>query len=94
LESKGLKTLESYPDNFKFDVVINDFTGSPCLLGFLDKFKYPPLIGVSAFNNPPFAPDLVGGQRHFYTPYYIFEYGTDMTYWQRLHNTFFHIFDF
>lgn len=54
-QSKGFKALLSYPDNFKFDLVINDYTCGSFLLGFLEKFNNPPLIAVTAFNYPPYA---------------------------------------
>lgn len=54
-KSKGLKTLMDYPDNFKFDVVIHDFTCGSFLLGFLKKFNYPPVVSVTAFNYPPYS---------------------------------------
>jgi glucuronosyltransferase len=40
----GIKTLLSYPDNFKFDLVLYDFTIGPALLGIIKKFNYPPVI--------------------------------------------------
>lgn len=47
--SKGYQQLLSYPDNFKFDVVIHDSSISQCLLGFVDKFNYPPMVAVNPF---------------------------------------------
>jgi glucuronosyltransferase len=47
VNSKGYKKLLNYPENFKIDVVIADFTLGPCLYGLVDKFKNPPLVGVS-----------------------------------------------
>lgn len=49
VNSKGYKQLLSYPDSFKFDAVIIDFTMGPCVIAFADKFKNPPIIGVSPF---------------------------------------------
>lgn len=57
LNSNGLDVILNYPDNFKFDAIIYDFTCGPCLLLFVHKFKNPPLIAVSAFN-------LIGGQKY------------------------------
>lgn len=54
-KSKGMKSLLNYPDNFKFDVVIHDFTCGSFLLGFLKKFDNPPLVHVTAFNYPPYS---------------------------------------
>lgn len=49
LESEGYKQLLNYPESFKFDLVIFDFTMSQCILGLVHKFKYPPMISVSPF---------------------------------------------
>lgn len=59
LLSKGLDTILDYPNDFKFDAVIYDFTFGPCLLPLLARFNYPPLISVSAFVNPPYTVQLL-----------------------------------
>ena len=64
LMSSGLDSLLNYPKDFKFDVLIYDFTFGPCLLPLLHKFNYPPLILVSAFANPPYTTDYVGGHKY------------------------------
>lgn len=93
--SKGLNVIRSYPDDFKFDLVINDYTCGPCLLGLLPKFKYPPLIGISAFNNPPYTSDIVGGDKLGLTtkPFYILNYDLDMNIVERIHNGFINFLD-
>lgn len=40
---ESINILLSYPDNFKFDLVIFDFTIGPCLLGIIKKFNFPPV---------------------------------------------------
>ncbi|KAL7029777.1 hypothetical protein ACKWTF_006359 [Chironomus riparius] len=86
--SKGIEVIKNYPDDFKFDLVIHDFVCGPCLLGLLPKFKYPPLIGISAFNNPPYTVDIVGGDKLGLTvkPFYLLHYDVNMNFIQRLHN--------
>lgn len=93
--SKGLDVIRSYPDDFKFDLVINDYTCGPCLLGLLPKFKYPPLIGISAFNNPPYTSDIVGGDKLGLTtkPFYILNYDLNMNIVERIHNGFINFLD-
>lgn len=93
--SKGLDVIRSYPDDFKFDLVINDYTCGPCLLGLLPKFKYPPLIGISAFNNPPYTSDIVGGDKLGLTtkPFYILNYDLNMNIIERIHNGFINFLD-
>lgn len=70
-DSEGFQTLLNYPDDFKFDLILTDFALGPCLLPFLHKFKYPPLIGFTAFNAPSNKIKLVGG--HFYPAYGKFD---------------------
>lgn len=87
LKSKGLDIILNYPDNFKFDAVIYDFTCGPCLLPLIHKFNYPPLIAVSAFNNPPFTHHLVGGNKYpAFVPYYVTNYGPNMNFFERFSN--------
>lgn len=92
---KGVEAIKSYPSDFKFDLVLHDYTCGPCLLGFLPKFKYPPVIGISAFNNPPYTVDIVGGDKLGLTakPFYLLKYDTDMNIFERLHNGFYNFLD-
>lgn len=89
--SKGLEIIRNYPESFQFDLVINDYTCGACLLGLLPKFKYPPLIGISSFNNPPYTADIVGGDKLGLTvkPFYLLHYDhNDMNIFDRIHNGF------
>lgn len=71
-----------------------DFTCGPCLLGFLPKFKDPPLVSSTAFNNPPASTEIIGGHKqHAYVPYYQLSYGSQMTMRQRALNLFLHQFE-
>lgn len=82
-----MNTILNYPNNFKFDVVIHDFTSGPCLLFLLQKFNNPPLVSATAFLNPPYTTDVVGGHKHVaYVPYYNVNYDTDMCFSQRVFN--------
>lgn len=94
-QSEGVKQLLNYPDEFKFDLVVYDYTMTPCILGVLPKFKYPPLIGVTAFSNPPYTVDVAGGDRLGLTvkPYFSLYYDRNMNIFQRLHNGFLNFFD-
>ncbi|XP_031626641.1 UDP-glucuronosyltransferase 2C1-like [Contarinia nasturtii] len=67
VQTNGFKTLLNYPDNFKFDLIIHDYTCGPCHLPFAHKFKNPPLLGVTGYSNPSFMPMMMGG--HQYTAY-------------------------
>lgn len=90
-----MKTILSYPDNFKFDLVIHDYTCGPCLLFLLKKFNNPPLVSVTAFANPDYTLDLVGGHKHCaYVPFYGLNYGANMNLFQRTWNCIIHVLSF
>lgn len=94
LKSKGLEQILNYPDDFKFDLVLYDVTCGPCMLPLMHKFKYPPLITVTAFNNPPYAVQIVGGQKYPATvPHYYSDYSNRMNFQQRLTNHFLYFLD-
>lgn len=48
--SNGIKVLLNYPKDFKFDIVLHDWLMHPCLLGFLPKFNFPPMISMTAYS--------------------------------------------
>lgn len=94
--SKGIDVIKNYSKDFKFDLVIYDYVCGPCLLGLMPKFKYPPLIGISAFNNPPYTVDIAGGDKLGLTvkPFYLLYYDyANMKFIQRLHNGFINFLD-
>lgn len=94
LKSKGLDTILNYPNSFKFDIVIQDFTCGPCLLPLLHKFNYPPMVSVTAFSNPPYSHHLTGGQKFpAIVPHYVIDYSQLMSYPQRLFNAFLYLVD-
>lgn len=94
-KSVGVKALLNYPDDFSFDLVIYDSTCGPCMLGMIHKFKYPPVIGVTAFNNPPYTTDVMGGYKSglMAPPFYTLHYGKQMNIFQRTLNGFIHFID-
>lgn len=94
ITTKGFRTLLNYPDDFHFDLVIYDFSVSPCLLPFLHKFKYPPLVGVSAYSNPSYSTEVIGGHKYYaYIPHNMVAHDDhrSMTFWQRILNFAFHL---
>ncbi|CRK89595.1 CLUMA_CG003252, isoform A [Clunio marinus] len=95
LASKGIDELLNYPKDFKFDVVIYDFTFGPCVLPLLARFNYPVLISITAFSNPPYTTDLVGGQKYpGYLPHYMLNIGPkEMNLMDRINNHFLFIVD-
>ncbi|KAG4073664.1 hypothetical protein HA402_000888 [Bradysia odoriphaga] len=93
--SQGLKVLLNYPNSFKVDLIIYDYTLGPCVLGFLHKFNYPPVVGVTAFNIAPCTVDVIGGHTHYgYIPYLSLNYDMDMNLWQKLHNLWIYAYDY
>jgi glucuronosyltransferase len=64
------------------------------LIPLVTRFNNPPLIALTAFVNPPYTTDYVGGHKYpAYIPHYNVNYGTNMNFFQRLHNTFLYFFD-
>lgn len=94
INSKGFQQLINYPDDFKFELAIFDFSSGPSLLGFLYKFNYPTLIAVAPFHNPPFSNALIGGHKQTaYVPHFNLLFGNEMNAWQRIKNIFVHTYD-
>lgn len=95
LTSKGLDVILNYPDDFKFDVVIHDFTMGFCLLPLIHKFNYPPLISLTALGNPPFSIFTVGGHKYpAYIPHYLMDYPVVMSFAERAYNFFIYAANF
>lgn len=93
-QSTGFQTLLNYPNDFKFDLVLVDYTSGPCLLGFLKKFNYPPTVGVSAFSVPHYTYNFIGGHRKIsYVPHFYAEYESKMKFLQRLNNFLLYMWD-
>lgn len=83
----GIEKILSYPDNFKFDIVVNDFSAGPCLLPLIHKFKYPPVVGVSPFLIPSYTTYSIGGHKYpAYVPLYIIDLPQIMNFYQRFYN--------
>lgn len=87
VQTNAFRTLLSYPDNFKFDLVLYDLTVGSCFLPFVHKFNYPPLIAVTAFGHPSFTNDLIGGHHYYaYVPHMTLPFDSEMTFFQRFYN--------
>lgn len=94
VESKGFQTLINYPDNFKFDLIVNDLTVGSCFLPFVHKFNYPPLIAVTAYGHPSYLNDLTGGHHYYaYVPHESLPFSEQMTFSQRFYNFIIHIWE-
>lgn len=87
VKSNGFKTLLNYPDTFKVDLLMIDLTVGPYMLGFLEKFNYPPTVGVTAFSYPHYMTHSFGGHRKMsYVPHHEADFPTDMSLFQRVFN--------
>ncbi|XP_049297582.1 UDP-glucosyltransferase 2-like [Anopheles funestus] len=95
LDSKGYQTIVNYPSDYKFDLVLYDFTCGPCLLAIYHRFGQPPMVGVTGFNTPPYTTDLIGGHKYYaYVPYYTLDYDSSMNFYQRFYNAVIHWIDY
>lgn len=70
IKSVGFDHLLNYPNDFRFDLVIYDYYSAPYLLGFLHKFNYPPMIGMTAYTAVNFASPILGTSFSPYIPYH------------------------
>uniref|UniRef100_A0A336KLR3 UDP-glucuronosyltransferase n=1 Tax=Culicoides sonorensis TaxID=179676 RepID=A0A336KLR3_CULSO len=85
--SKGLQTLLNYPETFKVDLLMLDLTVGPYMLGFLNKFNYPPTVAVTAFSYPHYMFHSFGGHRQpAYMPHHEADFPNEMSLYQRLFN--------
>lgn len=92
IQTKGFRTLLQYPDDFEFDLIIYNFTPGACLLGFLHKFNYPPLLSVTSLGSPSYLNALIGGHQYAsYNPHYNLLYQGDMNFFQRFYNFVVHL---
>jgi glucuronosyltransferase len=83
----GIENILNYPDDFKFDIVINDFAAGPCVLPIIHKFNYPPIVGVTPFLNPSYTTNSIGGHKYpAYVPFYIMNLPQLMNFYQRFYN--------
>lgn len=94
IETQGVQQLLEYPPDFRFDLIIHDFTQAQVLLGFVDRFRYPPLVSISPFGMPAYT-GAVSGTINFasYIPHVVGIYSNRMTFVERTKNTFYFLFD-
>lgn len=93
-KSIGYTKLMNYPSEFKFDLILADYTMGPQLFGFVHRFNYPLVIGMTAFLNSPNTIDFIGHHSFSgYIPHWSTTYDTNMTFWERFENTYINVFD-
>lgn len=93
IESAEFQQLLNYPYD-AFDLIVHDFTGGPCLVPFVHKFKKASLIIATPYSNPPFLANIIGGhQPYAYVPHIVLPFNANMTFWQRFTNYWFHVME-
>lgn len=94
LDTDGFRQLLNYPNSFKVDLLIVDITIGPCWAGFLHRFKYPPIVGITAFEIPDYIYDYMDGHRQpAYIPHQTSEYTNNMNFFERFTNFYVNIFE-
>lgn len=94
LRSNGFNTLMAYPKDFNFDLVVHDYVGAQCLLGFVSRFRNPPLISMSATTCPVAISSASGNPQYpEYVPANHLDVGFSMSYMNRIYNSLLYTFD-
>lgn len=53
------------------------------------------MIGTTAFNNPTYTVEILGGHNYYaYVPYHALNYDSKMSFGQRIHNVVLHAYDY
>lgn len=88
LRSKGVRELLAYPDNFKFDVIINDYLSGPCVSALAQhKFRRPPYIAATGFHGLTTTTPMSGAYSYSgMVPNHEFNAPENMSYRQRFMN--------
>lgn len=86
IRTNGFQQILNYPTNFKFDLLLNDYTCGPCLLGILHRFNHQPtIVGITA--SSILVPEVSGGHNQYaYIPHFLLPYDSDMNFYQRIQN--------
>lgn len=87
-ETEGLRKIVSYPEGFKFDLIIWNNNNGQCLFPLFDKFGRPPIIAVNPFLNQP---NIFNNVWQSYIPFLTYTLTDHMNLWQRFKSSFFNI---
>lgn len=94
VKTAGVKQLLDYSLEFPFDLIIHDVTLGQSLLGYVEYFGNPPLIGVSPGGIPSNLPTLTGASVYSaYMPHFSSLLTAEMDIMERLKNSLYHSFD-
>uniref|UniRef100_A0A6P7GID3 UDP-glucuronosyltransferase 2B9-like n=1 Tax=Diabrotica virgifera virgifera TaxID=50390 RepID=A0A6P7GID3_DIAVI len=86
VQTKGLSKLLSYPRD-SFDLILVEYTLSPCLLYLIQAFNYPPTVVITPFLLPSFLAETFGSDvQPAYIANYVLNYNGKFTFFDRLRN--------
>lgn len=79
-------------NRLQVDLVIYDFTMGPCVLGFIHKFKQPPIVAVTPYFSPARS-ILTSGSLMYpaFVPGHGLLYSVHMSFIERFHSTLVHL---
>lgn len=87
LKTKGFQNLIAHSKDTKFDLIIIDISMAPFILPVVQKFDYPPTIGVTPFLLPPYLSEMFGNNLYSsYLPFYNSRFGGNMNFQERVLN--------
>ncbi|XP_058463084.1 UDP-glucosyltransferase 2-like [Malaya genurostris] len=95
LKSNGLRRLMDYPDDFKIDLIINDYLLGPCMSALAQhKFGRPPLIPATAFHGLTTTTSVSGTYSYSgLIPNHEFDAPERMSYSERFQNFFYNHYE-
>ncbi|KAI4466758.1 UDP-glucosyltransferase [Holotrichia oblita] len=93
LNSNALERLLSYPKD-AFDLIIFDIVCGHYFYPLIEYFGNPPVVVLSPFALPPYILDAIGSQFYSFFPIIYTTYTDQMTFWQRLENTFMNLCEY
>ncbi|CAG9827271.1 unnamed protein product [Diabrotica balteata] len=86
LQTKGFSKLLSYPRD-SFDLILLEYTLSPCLFYLIQAFNYPPSVVITPFLLPTFLSERFGSDvQPAYIASYVLNYDGEFTFFDRLRN--------
>ncbi|XP_050497645.1 UDP-glycosyltransferase UGT5-like isoform X2 [Diabrotica virgifera virgifera] len=86
VQSKGFSKLLSYPRD-SFDLLLVQYSLSPCLLYLIQAFNYPPTVVTTPFLLPAFLAETFGSDvQPAYIASYVLNHNGKFTFFDRLRN--------
>ncbi|XP_050497644.1 UDP-glycosyltransferase UGT5-like isoform X1 [Diabrotica virgifera virgifera] len=86
VQSKGLSKLLSYPRD-SFDLILVEYTFTPCLFYLIQAFNYPPTVVITPFLLPAFLAETFGSDvQPAYIASHVLNHNGKFTFFDRLRN--------